>query len=161
MLFKRWTVDSFQLDIPLLIVPFYEKFHFSTVFIHQARTIDATIGNTAWTDKHAVARAAGEVAAAPDRTVVLAFGTSELQTQPKAGSKVSRAHVTDAGHFIGTVQQDLHALMEADLVVRTVDGSGATSRNAAAAAASTQCAPAVTTGVGTTSLVFVSGFGAP
>lgn len=66
-----------------------------------------------------MARSAGEVTAPANRSVILSLWASELQTQPKAQSKVRCAKVTDDGHLIGTAEQDLHAHVEADLSVTT------------------------------------------
>lgn len=65
-----------------------------------------------------MAGSTGEVAAATHRAVILSLGASELQTKPKSRGKVRCAQVTDECHLIGTVQQDLHAHVEADLSVR-------------------------------------------
>lgn len=77
---------------------------FSTVFVHQAGAVDAVIGDAAGTDQHAIAGAAGEVAAASNRAVVLAFWASELQTEPETRCKVCRAQVTDERHLVGAAQ---------------------------------------------------------
>lgn len=74
----------------------------SAVFIHQAWTINPTVGDTARSDQHAVARPTSEVAAAAHRPIVLALWVSELQTQPKARSEFGCAEVTDERHLIGT-----------------------------------------------------------
>lgn len=107
------------------------------------------VGDAAGTDKHAVAGAAGEVAAAANRAVVLALWASELQTQPKAWGKVCRAQVTDERHLVGTAQQDLHAHVEAHLAVRAGRGAGSccAPRNAAATTAESAPAPAVRVGL--------------
>lgn len=127
---------------------------FSTVFVHQAWTVDAAVGDAAGTDQHAVSWPAGEVAAAANRAVILALRASELQTQPKARGKVCRAQVTDERHLISTAQQDLHAHMEADLAVRAGRGAGpcCAPRNTAATTAEGAPAPAVR--VGATSFFF-------
>lgn len=89
----------------------------SAVFIHQACTVDATVGDAAGTDQHAVACSTAEVTAAAHGAIILAFGAPELKTQPKAWGKVRCAQVTDERHLVGTGEQDLHAHVETDLSV--------------------------------------------
>lgn len=117
----------------------------SAAFIHQARAVDAAVGDAAGTHQHAVAGPTGEVAPAANATVILAFRAPELQTQPKARSKVRRAQVADGRHLVGAAEEDLHAHLEANLSVR---GGGGASRNSTATAA--EAAPAATVRIGAT-----------
>lgn len=76
----------------------------SAAFIYQARTVDATVGDTAGTHQNAMARSTGEVTAATYGAIILSLGASKLQTQPKARGKVCCTQVTDKRHLIGTAE---------------------------------------------------------
>lgn len=86
--------------------------------VQKPGAVDAAVGDAAGPDQHAVARSAAEITSCAHGAVVLPFWAPELQTQPKARSKVGGAEVTDEGHLIGAAEQDLHAHVEADLTVR-------------------------------------------
>lgn len=108
----------------------------SAVPVHQARTINATVGDTAGAHQHTMTSSTREVAVAAHRAVILALGATELQTQPKPRGKVCRAEVTDERHLVGTTEQHLHAHVEADLSVGAGGGDGpcCASRNMGATA---------------------------
>lgn len=124
----------------------------SAAFAHQARTVDATVGNTAGANQHAVPGSTGEVTAATYGAIILALRASELQTQPKTWSEVCCAQVTNESHLIGTAEQDLHADMETNLSV--ADGRGAGPRHSHRRTdANAEGAPVSTFRVGATSFL--------
>lgn len=118
----------------------------AAALVHQARAVDAAVGDAAGPNQHAVSGSTGEVTAARYRAVVPAFGAAELQSEPESRGKVRRAQVTDERHLVGAAEQNLHADSETDLSVR--DGRWAGPRRAAGKS-SAEGAPAPTLRVGT------------
>lgn len=74
----------------------------SAAFIHQLGSVDTAVCDPAGSHQYPVARSAAEVASAAHRTVVFSFQASQLEAQPEARGKFSRANVADGGHLIGT-----------------------------------------------------------
>lgn len=118
----------------------------AAALVHQARAVDAAVGDAAGPNQHAVSGSTGEVTAAPYRAVVPAFRAAELQSEPETRGKVRHAQVTDERHLVGAAEQNLHANSETDLSIR--DGRWTGPRRAARKSTA-EGAPAPTLRVGT------------
>lgn len=109
------------------------RVQFSAALWDQVRAVDASVGHPVGAYKHSVSMATSEVAASAHRAIVLALCTAEFQSQPKPRGKVGSAQVADRGHFIGTVQQHLHAHTQMNLSHTGHSTAASTERTPAAA----------------------------
>lgn len=118
-------------------------------------TVDATVGDAAGPDQHAIAGPTREVAVAAHRPVVLPLWASKLQPQPEPRGKVRDSQEADERHLVGAGQEDLHAHMKTHLAVRAGRQTGPCHASRKSSTAATQGAPATAVRGRATSLCFV------